>query len=314
MSSQPLLVVGSLAYDSIQTPSGVRERLLGGSANYFSIAASLFTEVRAVGVIGEDYGAEDLAILESRKVDTRGLIKKPGKTFFWQGKYEGDLNEAQTLKTELNVFEHFTPDLPAPYRETDILFLANIDPDLQHQVLDQVMERRSPGQKPKFIALDSMNLWIDIKKPSLLKILSRIDALFINEGEAKKLTGKAQAVAAADAILEMGPGLVIIKRGEYGFIMKSKADPGFFMLPAFPISEVIDPTGAGDSFAGGFMGYLAQNGKTLDLSLFKKAAIFGTCLASFTVQDFGLAALLKATPNALKERVELYKTYTQFSF
>lgn len=298
-----ILVVGSLAYDSIQTPHGKVEKTLGGSANYFSVAASQFAPVRVVGVVGEDYAESDFALLRDRSVDTSGMIKAKGKTFHWEGAYEGDMNEAKTLKTDLNVFEHFNPELPENYRQSDFVFLANIHPQLQLKVLDQI-------KKPLFIGSDTMNLWINHCKEDLLKVLARVHTLLINEGEAKLLTGAANAIAAASLILKMGPQYVVIKRGEYGFIMSGP--DGHFALPAVPISDVIDPTGAGDTFAGGFYGYLAGQTKgeltTQDL---KWACIHGSVMASFTVQGFGLTALSKVTKADIETRLSQFEKVTK---
>lgn len=298
-----ILVVGSLAYDSIATPRGKVEKTLGGSANYFSVAASLFAPVRVVGVVGEDYAAEDLKLLTDRNVDITGMVKAAGKTFHWEGAYEGDMNEAKTLKTDLNVFEHFNPELPESYRTSEFVFLANIHPALQSKVLDQV-------KSPLFIGSDTMNLWINHFREDLLKVLSRVQTLLINEGEAKLLTGASNAVAAASIILGLGPQFVVIKRGEYGFLMFGPE--GYFMLPAVPVSDVVDPTGAGDTFAGGFYGYLASrpNGgfTTQDL---KWACIHGSVMASFTVEGFGLSALSRVTKQDLETRLSLFEKATK---
>ena len=297
--SSHLLVVGSLAYDGITTPSGSVDRALGGSANYFSLASSLFTKVRVVGVVGEDYGQEDYELLNKRGVDLSGLSKVPGKTFFWQGSYEGDLNEAKTLKTELNVFEHFNPQLPTHYQDSDFVFLANIAPELQLQVLEQV-------KSPKFVGMDTMNFWISIKADVLKKVLSKVDVVLINEGEAKMLTGAANAVSAAPMITAMGPRAVVIKRGEYGFAMYSKEE-GYFILPAMPMPTVVDPTGAGDTFAGGFFGYLSSRGQKPTVADMKQACIMGSMLASFTIQDFSVRALAKVTLADVEKRLSEYK-------
>ncbi len=294
-----ILVVGSLAYDSITTPAGSRDKVLGGSSNYFSLAASLYTKVKVVGVVGEDYTDADRAILLERGVDLSGVQVQKGRTFAWEGEYTGDLNEAKTLKTELNVFENFNPELPEGHRNSPYVFLANIDPTLQLQVLEQV-------DSPKLVGSDTMNFWIQSKKPELLKVLERIDVLLINEGEAKLLTGEANAIAAAKSVSKMGPKSVIIKRGEYGFVLYTP-DEGYFILPAYPIAEVVDPTGAGDSFAGAFFGHLAQTGKSHDLSSLKMACLHGCLVASFTVQDFGTAALAKLDAAKLEERLKAYK-------
>jgi len=294
-----ILVVGSLAYDSIETPSGKVARALGGSANYFSLAASLFAKVRVVGVVGEDYEAADYQLLQSRGVDLAGLEKVPGKTFHWEGKYEGDMNEAKTLRTELNVFEHFNPKLPETYKNSSFVFLANIVPALQLEVLNQV-------KNPQFVGMDTMNLWIDIANADLLKVLKKVDVILINETEAEMLTGAENAIAAAARIVEMGPKAVVIKRGEYGFIMFTKEE-GYFVLPAFPIAKVIDPTGAGDTFAGGFFGYLASRPQKPTIQDMKQACVFGSILASHTIQDFSVKALAKTTLADLEKRLADYR-------
>ncbi len=294
-----ILVVGSLAYDSIETPAGKVDRAIGGSANYFSLAASLFSKVRVVGVVGEDYDQKDYDMLNSRGVDLSGLSKVPGKTFHWAGSYEGDLNEAKTLRTELNVFEHFNPQLPEHFKDSSFVFLANIAPELQLQVLEQVKE-------PKFVGMDTMNFWISTKEDAIKKVLKKIDLVLINEGEAKMLTGAANAISAAPLITEMGPKTVVIKRGEYGFAMYSKAE-GYFILPAMPIPTVIDPTGAGDTFAGGFFGYLAAQKTVPTHANLKQACIMGSMMASHTIQDFSVKALSKVTMGDLEKRLSDYK-------
>lgn len=294
MSTNNILVVGSLAYDSIKSPEGEIEKSLGGSANFFSVAASHYTPVRVVGVVGNDYPDSDIAVLKDRKnIDTSGIQKvMTGKTFHWKGKYEGDLSEAITLQTDLNVFEHFNPILPANFRDSSHVFLANIDPVLQMRVLDQI-------EKPKLVALDTMNFWIMSKVNDVKALLKKIDLLFINEGEAKLLTEKSNAIAAADEILKLGPKAVFIKRGEYGVYLATKEGVG--VLPAFPISKVVDPTGAGDTFAGATFGYLCQQDKH-DLATLKQACVHGTAMASMTVEKFGMARLREATANDLADR------------
>lgn len=294
-----ILVVGSLAYDSISTPSGKVERALGGSANYFSLAASLFSKVRVVGVVGEDYDQKDYELLQKRGVDLDGLSKVSGKTFHWEGSYEGDMNEAKTLKTDLNVFEHFNPQLPVHYRDSSFVFLANIAPELQLQVLEQV-------NKPQFVGMDSMNLWLTIKKPQVIEVLKKVDLVLINEGEAELLTGAANAIAAAPMITDMGPSAVVIKRGEYGFAMYTKAE-GFFILPAMPIAKVIDPTGAGDTFAGGFFGYVAAQKTVPTINTLKQACIMGSIMASHTIQDFSVSALAKVSLGDVEKRLTEYR-------
>lgn len=293
-----ILVVGSLAYDTIETPSGKVDRALGGSANYFSLAASLSAKVRVVGVVGEDYAEGDKLLLKSRGVDLEGMFVAPGQTFHWEGAYTGDLNEAITKKTELNVFEHFNPSLPDSYRDSKFVFLANISPDLQSLVLDQV-------KAPLFVGMDTMNFWISSKLSDLKKTLKRVDVVLINEGEAMMLTGARNAIEAAPKVCELGPQAVVIKRGEYGFLMYVKGHD-YFILPAVPIAEVIDPTGAGDTFAGGFFGYLAHLNRKPTFADLRKACMHGTVLASFTIQDFSVRALAKVEKSSLEARMGLY--------
>ncbi len=292
-----ILVVGSLAYDSLATPAGEVDRTLGGSANYFSLASSLYAATKVVGVVGEDYGDDDVRMLTSRGVDVAGLQKRPGKTFHWAGKYGADMNEAVTLATELNVFEHFNPELPPSYKGAKYVFLANIHPDLQLRVLEQI-------ESPRLVGSDTMNFWIHSQLPSLKKVLAKVDVLLINEGESKLLSGKSNAIAAAKEILAMGPKAVVIKRGEYGFVLYS--GEGYFVLPAFPIADVVDPTGAGDTFAGAFFGSLAKADVAYDLRALKQACIQGCLLASFTVEEFGVTALKSLTWADVEKRAEIY--------
>jgi sugar/nucleoside kinase (ribokinase family) len=289
-----ILVVGSLAYDSIKSPEGEVEKSLGGSANFFSIAASHYAPVRVVGVVGNDYSDADENVLKERKnIDVSGIQKiKDGKTFHWKGKYEGDLSEAITLQTDLNVFEYFNPVLPDAFRGSSHVFLANIDPVLQMRVLDQI-------EKPDLVAMDTMNFWIMSKIDDVKALLKKIDLLFINEGEAKLLTETSNAIAASEAILKMGPKAVLIKRGEYGVFVRTQE--GMAVLPAYPIAKVTDPTGAGDTFAGATFGYLCKHGKS-DLQALKKACVHGTAMASMTVEKFGMARLREAQPNELAQR------------
>jgi sugar/nucleoside kinase (ribokinase family) len=297
-----ILVVGSLAYDTLTTPQGHVDRALGGSANYFSLAASLYSHVRVVGVVGEDYREEDLEMLRKRKVDLAGLQKKPGKTFHWTGEYKGDMSEAITLATDLNVFADFNPQLPAEYRDSQYVFLANIDPILQLRVLEQI-------EKPKLVGSDTMNFWINSKLPELKKVLAKVDILLINEGEADSIASEGNAIAAAKKILAMGPKAVVIKRGEYGFLLYTKE--GFFALPAFPIANVVDPTGAGDTFAGAFFGYLSKRDKGYDLHSLKQACIQGCLTASFTVEAFGVERLAKLTwPEVEHRQAEYHNVIT----
>ena len=293
-----ILVVGSVGYDTISTPKGHKENILGGSANYFSFAASLYAPVRVVGVVGEDYQPEHKQWLESRQVDLRGLQQVPGRTFAWEGKYEKDMNDAITLATHLNVFENFHPAIPEAYRNSEVVFLANIDPVLQLQVLEQV-------SNPRLIAADTMNYWISSKKAELLKVLERIDTLLINEAELRELTGSWNTVRAAKDVCKMGPKTVVIKRGEYGFAMYS--EDRFFILPAFPVEDVIDPTGAGDTFAGGFLGHLAQLDRKATREDLKQACVHGCLLASFTVQDFGVEGIRRVQAKDLEQRIGAYR-------
>ncbi len=278
-----ILCVGSVALDSVRTPSGERQEALGGSATFFSTSASFFTHVDVVAVVGEDFPAEHLRFLESRGVGLSGLEKRPGRTFRWKGQYGWDLNEAQTLATELNVFERFAPRVPPELAAAEWVFLGNIDPDLQASVLDQV-------QKPKLVAADTMNFWISGKPEALRKALSRVDLLFINDSEARQLAGESNVVRAVKAIRKMGPRLVCVKRGEYGALLFLRdVDDGaeFFAAPALPIEEVRDPTGAGDSFAGGFLGSLAAAGR-VDAESLRRATVMGSVMASLAVEDFSL--------------------------
>jgi sugar/nucleoside kinase (ribokinase family) len=292
-----ILVVGSVGYDTITTPQGKRENILGGSANYFSLAASMYAPVKVVGVVGDDYKDEHRGWLIDRGVCLKGLQQVPGLTFSWEGAYEHDMNEAQTIATNLNVFENFHPAIPAEYRDAKVVFLANIDPPLQLQVLEQV-------KKPRLVAADTMNFWIESKRPDLMRVLERIDVLLINEGELRQLTRTWNTVAAVKEVLKMGPKAVVVKRGEYGFMLY--CEDKFFILPAFPVDNVVDPTGAGDTFAGGFLGHLTQLNRDWTREDLKQACVHGCLLASFTVQDFGLDGLRKAMPNDVAQRLRAY--------
>ena len=297
-----ILVVGSVAFDSIETPFGRVENVLGGSATYFSTSASFFTDVNLVAVVGEDFPQEHVDFLQSRDIDLRGLVRDPGKTFHWKGKYGYDLNEAQTLETHLNVFETFKPQIPSAYVEADYLFLANIDPDLQMDVMRQV-------KSPKIIASDTMNYWISSKPESLMKVIGEVDILIINDGEARQLSGEPNLVKAANKILGTGLKNLIVKRGEYGVIMFTRSS--VFAAPAFPLEEVFDPTGAGDTFAGGFMGYLANTGDISETGI-RQAIIFGSVMASFNVEDFSLDRLKRLSYSEIEERYRYFKAMTHF--
>lgn len=297
-----ILVVGSVALDSVETPFGVRERVLGGSATYFATSASFFTDVNLVAVVGEDFPEEHTQFLASRGIDLAGLSKVPGETFHWKGRYGYDLNEAQTLETHLNVFESFRPVIPEAYADAEYLILANIDPELQMEVLNQV-------RNPKVVACDTMNFWISSKPEALKKVISRVDFLIINEGEARQLSGEANLVRAARAILELGVKNLIVKRGEYGVLMFTNGS--IFAAPAFPLEEVFDPTGAGDTFAGGFMGYLANTGNTTEEGV-RQAIVFGSVMASFNVEAFSLDRLKTLSYQEIEARYRGFKKMTHF--
>jgi sugar/nucleoside kinase (ribokinase family) len=287
-----LLVVGSVALDSLETPFGRREDVLGGSASYFSACASFFGPTRVVAVVGEDFPEEHVRFLQERGIDLAGLSRRPGRTFRWKGKYEFDLNTAHTLDTQLNVFAQFQPELPAHYRDSEYVFLGNIDPDLQRAVLDQV-------RGPRFVGCDTMNFWITSRRESLLKTLKRVDMLFVNDAEARQLAEEHNVVKAARRILTFGPRAVVVKRGEYGALFFSGEE--VFAASAVPLPAVFDPTGAGDSFAGGFMGYLARSRRD-DHPTMRRAIVLGSVLASFTVEQFSLDRLRTLTPEEIRGR------------
>ncbi|MBN1945625.1 MAG: hypothetical protein JW797_08100 [Bradymonadales bacterium] len=274
----PLVVVGSVALDTVETPHGRVQDGVGGSATYFSMSSSHFTRVGLVGVVGPDFPSQTLEALAARPIDLSGLTIEPsGTTFRWAGRYRGTMNAAETLDTQLNVFADFQPELPAGYRQTPFLFLANIDPDLQFRVLDQV-------ETPLFTACDTMNYWIDHKPDALKKVLERVDGLFVNDAEARQLTGENNIIRALEEVHRLGPRVVVVKRGEYGALLS--LDDQLFYAPAYPVIDVCDPTGAGDSFAGGFMGFLARQGNT-DTDTLRQAVLCGTLMASFCVERFG---------------------------
>ncbi len=298
-----ILVVGSVAYDDLETPSGRRENALGGAATHFSMAASFFTKVRLVGVVGDDFEQKHIDLLKSRDVDVKGLTIVPGgKTFKWKGKYGLQLNEAQTLDTQLGVFGSFKPVLPDEYKKSEYVFLANIDPELQLDVLRQ-------AENPKLVACDTMNFWITGKPDKLKEVISKIDILLINDGEAKMISGENNLVKAARKVSAMGPKILVIKRGEYGAILF--ANDKMFYAPAMPLEEVKDPTGAGDTFAGGFMGYLAKTGK-IDNENLRKAVICGSTMSSFQVEDFSLDRLRTLTQKEIDARMKAFKELSHF--
>jgi sugar/nucleoside kinase (ribokinase family) len=297
-----LLVVGSVALDSVETPFGARTEVLGGSATFFSTSASFFAPVRLVAVVGEDFPKEHVEFLEKRGVDLGGLVRTPGRTFRWKGRYSYQLNEAQTLETQLNVFEHFEPNLPQAYRASRYVFLGNIHPELQSRVLDQV-------SSPKLVAADSMNFWIEGHRAALLRTLSRVNLLFVNDAEALHLSQEHNIVKAARAIQRMGPERVVVKRGEYGALLFERDH--IFACPALPLSEVFDPTGAGDTFAGGFLGYLAQ-ADAVTLPVLRQSMVMGSVMASFTVEKFSLDRLKEITSADISKRFAEFKRLTHF--
>jgi len=297
-----ILVVGSVALDSVKTPFGEVEEALGGSATYFSVAASYFTEVSVVAVVGEDFPDKHVSFLRTKKIDLTGLKKSPGKTFRWAGHYSYDLNTANTLRTELNVFETFNPELPVEYRDAELVFLANIDPVLQKRVVEQI-------KAPKVIAADTMNFWIEGKRPELIETLKLVNILTINEAEVRQLAGEANLVKGARKIISMGPKILIVKRGEYGVLMFNGGST--FAAPAYPLEDVFDPTGAGDTFAGGFMGYLASIRDFSDENL-RKALVMGSVMASFTVEDFSLGGIRSLSYPEIERRFREFKKLSHF--
>ncbi len=298
----PILVVGSVAYDSIETPFGKADQVLGGSATYFSTSASYFAPVRLVAVVGEDFPLDALGFLAGRPVDLSGLVRARGKTFRWAGRYGYDLNEAKTLDTQLNVFADFKPDLPDAFRDSPYVFLGNIDPELQSEVLRQV-------RSPRLVAADTMNFWISGKPEALEKVLAKVDLLLINEAEARQLAGEPNLVKAARAIRGLGPKTLIVKRGEYGALMFS--GDAVFAAPGYPLEMVFDPTGAGDSFAGGVMGWLARAGR-LDEPTLRQAIVAGGVLASFDVEAFSLDRLKALTPGDITARYQAFQQLCRF--
>ncbi|MEM1349338.1 MAG: PfkB family carbohydrate kinase [Myxococcota bacterium] len=297
-----LLVVGSVALDTVETPFGRVENAIGGSAMYFSASSSYFTRTRLVAVVGEDFPADPLEFLSSRGVDLSGLHRTDGKTFRWSGRYGHDLNEAITLDTQLNVFADFAPNLSETYRSTDIVFLANIDPVLQLQVLEQVDD-------PKFVAMDTMNLWIDTKRDDLEAVMKRVDMVVVNDTEARAIGRSPNVVQAAQNIAALGPEHVVIKRGEYGALLYTGG--AFFFAPAYPLEEVYDPTGAGDTFAGGLLGYLAKAGR-FDPQTMRMATVVGCTMASFTVEKFSYENLRGLQGERIAKRLDQFRALTHF--
>jgi sugar/nucleoside kinase (ribokinase family) len=298
-----LLVTGSIGIDTIETPAGRRDNVLGGSAIYFSYAASFFTPVRLVGAVGEDAPKELFDVFGDQDVDTSGLeVRKGSKTFRWHGSYVQDLNEAVSIQTDLNILAEAAPKIPEKFVDSRFVFLANTHPALQQQMAANL-------KKPRLIVADTMNLWINTARPELLKTLKMIDGLVLNDGEARLLTEKKNLIAAARDVLKMGPKFVVIKKGEHGCLMCSGDD--VFVLPAFPAEQVVDPTGAGDSFAGGMMGYLSTQGN-VSMATLKRALAFGTVVASYTISDFSLAGLKSATREQIDRRWSQFKQFVDF--
>lgn len=297
-----IVVVGSVAYDSIKTPYGQRKRVLGGSATYFSIAASYFAPVRLIGVVGKDFLAEHISLLEKKGIDLAGLEIKNGKTFFWEGEYKKEnINDAITIGTHLNVFESFDPVIiPEHLKESKYLFLANIDPDLQLNVLGRI------GEKP-FVACDTMNLWIDIRRDTLFKLLKKVDVFILNEGEAKLLTGESVLLYMMEKLFELGPDRIIMKKGEDGCVYYNGEN--YFFVPSYPVKHLKDPTGAGDTFAGGFMGYCALQNASNE-KIFRQAVIYGSVMASFVIEGFSINPLLNLTKKDINNR---YKKFIELS-
>ncbi|MBM3839485.1 MAG: sugar kinase [Verrucomicrobia bacterium] len=297
-----VLIVGSTALDSIFTPKGKRPRLLGGSASHASVAASFFSPVHLVGVVGDDFPQAYLNLYRRHGINLEGLQIEPGKTFHWAGEYEVNMNNRRTLKTELGVFEKFSPELPESMRNVRFVLLANIAPSLQHRVLDQM-------RKPRFVIADTMDLWLNIAKDDLLRLLRRIDALVLNDSEARLLTGDDNVISAVEKIHRLGPRHVIVKKGEHGSFLSSHR--GFFLAPAFPLKKLVDPTGAGDSFVGGLIGYLASRPGPIEANL-RGAIIYGTAVASFCCEGFGLERTTAINRKAIDQRVKLLERLVRF--
>jgi sugar/nucleoside kinase (ribokinase family) len=300
-----ILVVGSVAFDAIETPFGKTDKIVGGAATYISHAASYFTQdVRLVGVVGDDFPTQEIERLQERGVNTDGLqIKEGEKSFFWSGKYHMDMNSRDTLETQLNVLEHFDPIVPDNYQDSEILMLGNLTPDVQMTVIERLENR------PKLVVLDTMNFWMDIALDRLKEVLQKVDVLTINDEEARQLSGEYSLVKAARKIMEMGPGYLVIKKGEHGALLFH--EDHVFFAPALPLEDVFDPTGAGDTFAGGFVGYLARS-KDISFDNMKRAIIFGSAMASFCVEKFGIERLTELTREDIDERVQEFIELVQF--
>ena len=298
-------VVGSVAFDALETPFGTREKILGGAATHFSIAASFFTDVRVVGVVGEDFGETELAVFERHGVNTDDIDRiEGGRSFFWKGRYDDDMQVAHTLDTQLNVFAEFDPVLSQPARESQVVFLANIQPDLQRRVREQCSGALLAG-------LDSMNYWIQSARDSLVQTIGCVDVVVLNDAELRMLTGEANLTKAAKLVREMGPKIVVVKQGSYGACVFS--DDGFFFVPGYPLESVVDPTGAGDAFAGGFFGYLDHHSESLgDSQVLRCAAVYGSVIASFAIEEFGSERLQRLTMDEIDARFGDFKRMTHF--
>lgn len=298
-----VLIVGSVAIDSVRTPLGEAEEALGGAATYSSVAASFFAPVDLVAVIGQDFPREHLEFLRSRNISLEGLQVQDGETFRWKGYYDFDLNQAHTLATHLNVFESFRPEIPESYRHAEFVFLANIDPELQLEVLEQV-------ESPRLTFCDTMNFWIEGKREALLEVLKRVNVVFMNDAEARELCGTFSLVQAGRQLLDMGPQAVIVKKGEHGAVLFTR-DGHFFSAPSYPLEEVRDPTGAGDTFAGGFIGYVASQNE-VSAAVLRRAVIHGSVLASYNVEDFSLGRMRTLTPQDIRSRYEEFQRISFF--
>lgn len=301
--AMPVLVVGSVALDSVQTPAGARDEALGGSAAYFGMAASHYAAVRMVAVVGTDFPERHLAVFRRRGIDCAGLMTAEGRTFRWAGVYADDMNKRTTLRTELNVFEGFHPEMPGAYLDSPCVFLANIDPGLQLEVLDQM-------DAPPLVVLDTMNYWITSAREKLLAVLRRVHVFLLNDEEAQMLTGADNVLKAAEGIRMMGPSVVVIKRGEHGAL--ARTEQGWFALPAFPLESPQDPTGAGDAFAGGLVGFLARNGGSLEEPCLRLGLAHGAAVASFAVESFSVDGLLDLAPAAIESRVRQIRDLCRF--
>ncbi len=297
-----LVIVGTFNLDTIETPRERRERIVGGSGTYCCLAASFFTTPRIVGVVGEDFPKDTLELFNTRGIDTEGLLVKPGKTFFWEGRYEDDPNKRTTVATEVNILKGFRPQLPEHYRDADILFLANIDPDLQEDILAQV-------KSPRLVAMDTMNYWIQTRSESLLNVLEKVNVFFANDEEVRMLTGELNLITAGKRLLEKGPKLVVIKKGEHGVLLLSK--DFVFAMPAYPSETVVDPTGAGDSFGGGFLGHLDRAYSYTEGGI-RRAAVYGSVMASFTIEEFGIDRLRSLSSDEIESRFAEFQKLVSF--